>query len=72
VLMEGAPFVSEGRDVDGALADLVLTLREYAEDWDLGLGAAPNHAQHGALVGMVKRSSDAELTEWLKSGIDRA
>ncbi|WP_458040842.1 MULTISPECIES: hypothetical protein [Bacteria] len=67
-LMEGRPFVSEGADVDGALADLALTLREYAEDWEDRLQHAPNHSQHWALVQLIKLSTDDELAEWFTHG----
>lgn len=67
-LMEGRPFVSEGSDVDDALADLTLTLREYAEDWEMRLQHAPNHAQHWALVQLIKLSTDDELSEWFTRG----
>ncbi len=66
-LMEGRPFVSEGDDVDAALEDLVLTLREYAEDWDERLRTAPNHADNWALVQLVKLSTDEQLIAWFKA-----
>ena len=67
-LMDGRPFVSEGADVDGALADLALSLREYAEDWDDRLEHAPNHAGNWALVQLIKLSTDEQLLEWLEGG----
>ena len=67
-LMEGRPFVSEGADVDDALADLALTLREYAEDWEERLQYASNHTQQWALVQLIKLSTDDELSEWFKRG----
>lgn len=67
-LMEGRPFVSEGSDVEAALADLVVSLREYAEDWELRLQHAPNHADAWALVQLVRLSSDAELLDWFDRG----
>lgn len=68
VLLEDRPFVSEGLTVDDAVADLVLSLREYAEDWDARLRLAPNHEQNWALVQLVNLSSDAELVKWLEQG----
>lgn len=68
VLMGGRPFVSEGIDSDGALADLVLVLREYAADWDERLAHAPNHAEHRTLVQLVQLSTDAQLVDWMKRG----
>lgn len=67
-LMEDRPFVSEGADVDAALADLVLSLREYAEDWEDRLKNAPNHANAWALVQLVKLSDDPQLRDWLEHG----
>ena len=67
-LMDGRPFVSEGTNVDGALADLALSLREYAEDWDDRLESAPNHAGNWALVQLIKLSTDEQLLEWLERG----
>ena len=67
-LMPGRPFVSEGASVDDALADLAVSLREYAEDWEARLQQAPNHRDNWALVQLVKLSSDAELLEWFERG----
>ncbi|MBY6061007.1 type II toxin-antitoxin system prevent-host-death family antitoxin [Microbacterium esteraromaticum] len=67
-LLSGRPFVSEGSTVDGALEDLVLSLREYAEDWEARLQGAPNHRDNWALVQLVKLSSDDELLEWFERG----
>ena len=67
-LMEGRPFVSEGVDIRGALDDLALSLREYAEDWEDRLQHAPNHSANWALVQLIKLSSDEELLEWLERG----
>ncbi|UXW86488.1 hypothetical protein NFX31_02815 [Microbacterium azadirachtae] len=67
-LMSGRPFVSEGATVDDALSDLVLSLREYAEDWEARLQQAPNHRDNWSLVQLVKLSSDAQLLEWFERG----
>ena len=67
-LMSGRPFVSEGATVDDALADLILSLREYAEDWERRLQQAPNHRDNWALVQLIKLSSDDELREWFERG----
>lgn len=65
VLLENRPFASEGATVDEAIDDLVLSLREYAEDWDERLHDAPNHRDNWALVQLVRLSTDAELREWI-------
>lgn len=67
-LMSGRPFVSEGATVDDALADLLDSLREYAEDWETRLQHAPNHRDNWALVQLVKLSSNEELLEWFERG----
>lgn len=67
-LMEDRPFVSEGATVSDALEDLVLSLREYAEDWDDHLKDAPNHRDAWALVQLVNLSSDDQLLEWFERG----
>jgi hypothetical protein len=67
-LMDGRPFVSEGTDIEDALGDLALTVREYVEDWDERLQHAPNHSEQWALVQLVKLSTDDELREWFTHG----
>lgn len=67
-LMRGRPFVSEGLTVDDSLKDLVLSLREYAQDWEDHLSEAPNHVAHWPLVQLVKLSTDEELLEWFEHG----
>jgi antitoxin (DNA-binding transcriptional repressor) of toxin-antitoxin stability system len=67
-LMVDRPFAAEGVDLDGALTDLILVLREYAADWDTRLKDAPNHQQYWALVQLVKYSTDEQMLEWFDSG----
>lgn len=67
VIMEGRPFVSEGATLEDALQDMVLTLREYAEDWFVRLRTAPNHKDQWGLVNLVKLSSDEQLEAWLQA-----
>lgn len=67
VIMEGRPFASEGATLEDALQDLVLTLREYAEDWFARLRSAPNHKDQWGLVNFVKLSSDEQLEAWLQA-----
>lgn len=67
-LMVDSPFAAEGVDLDGALTDLILVLREYAADWDTRLKDAPNHQQYWALVQLVKYSTDEQLREWFETG----
>lgn len=67
-LMVDSPFAAEGVDLDRALTDLALVLREYAADWDTRLKDAPNHQQYWALVQLVKYSTDEQLREWFETG----
>lgn len=67
-LMVDSPFAAEGVDLDSALTDLALVLREYAADWDIRLKDAPNHQQYWALVQLVKYSTDEQLREWFETG----
>lgn len=67
-LMEGRPFVSEGTTVDEALADLLVSLREYAADWNERLKVAPNHQAAWALVQLVQLSTDEQLFDWFDGG----
>lgn len=68
VLLRGRPFVSEGLTVDEAIEDLILSLREYAEDWADRLRAAPNHEGNWPFVQLITLSSDAELRSWISDG----
>ncbi|WP_062203915.1 type II toxin-antitoxin system prevent-host-death family antitoxin [Demequina salsinemoris] len=65
LLVEGSPFVSEGATLDDAVADMILALREYAEDWVDHLHSATNHEQSWGLVNLVRLSDDAQLADWL-------
>lgn len=68
VLLADRPFVSEGATVEEAISDLVLSLREYAQDWDDRLRAAPNHEPNWALVQLINLSTDDELGDWIERG----
>lgn len=65
VFMPGHPFAAEATDLDEALADFVDALRDYAEDWEDHLHAAPNHRKNWALVQLIDLSTDEQLTAWL-------
>jgi hypothetical protein len=61
----GVPTHGDAETFDDAIDDLIIGLREYAEDWNDRLHAAPNHAQHRSLVELVELSDDAQLRDWL-------
>ena len=61
----GVPVHGDADSFDDAITDLIDALRDYAEDWNDRLHAAPNHAQHRSLVELVELSDDAQLRQWL-------
>lgn len=65
VFIPGLPVAADGATFDEAVDEMVLALREYAEDWQEQLVNAPNHAQNWGLVQLVTISSDDQLREWL-------
>lgn len=67
-LMTDRPFAAEGVDVDSALSELIIVLREYASDWEQRLKDAPNHKQNWALVQLIKVSTDEQLLDWFSHG----
>jgi hypothetical protein len=65
MFMPGLPIAAEGVTLNEATADLIEALREYAEDWEDHLQAAPNHAGNWALVQIIDASTDEQLAQWL-------
>lgn len=61
----GLPIAGDGDTFDDAVSDLVLALREYAEDWNDHLLSAPNHRENWGLVQLVELSTDEQLREWV-------
>lgn len=61
----GTPLAADGASFDEAIDEMVLALREYAEDWVDHLHRAPNHAEHWGLVQLVCLSDDRQLAAWL-------
>lgn len=68
VLIPGLPLAADGTSLDEALDAMVEVLREYADDWQNHLRAAPNHRDNWALVQLVGLSDDQQLKEWLVAG----
>lgn len=69
VFMPGQPFAAEATKLAEALEDFVDALRDYAEDWEDQLHAAPNHRANWALVQLVDLSTDEQLTTWLTGSV---
>ncbi|SOC53724.1 prevent-host-death protein [Ornithinimicrobium cerasi] len=67
-MLPGTSLAGEGETFDEAISDLVLALRDYAEDWSERLRHAPNHADQWPLVQLVELSDDEQLRDWLLAG----
>jgi len=63
--LPGLPISGDGDTFDDAVSDLVLALREYAEDWNDHLLTAPNHRGNWGLVQLIGLSTDEQLREWV-------
>ncbi|HEX8305062.1 MAG TPA: hypothetical protein VF612_09300 [Jatrophihabitans sp.] len=61
----GLPIAGDGDTFDDAVSDLVMALREYADDWNDHLLTAPNHRENWGLVQLVELSTDEQLREWV-------
>lgn len=66
VFIPGLPLSADAATLDGAVDEMVVALREYADDWLDHLSTAPNHAENWGLVQLVSLSSDEQLREWLR------
>ena len=67
VIIPGLAVAADAESFDGAIADMVLALREYAEDWQDHLRDAPNHRENWGLVQLIVLSDDDQLQSWLVS-----
>jgi hypothetical protein len=65
VFLPGLPISGDGDTFDDAVSDLVLALREYAEDWNDHLLTAPNHRENWGLAQLIGLSTDEQLQEWV-------
>ena len=67
--LPGLPFFTAyGADYDEVIDDLIVALREYAEDWNDHLHDAPNHRDHWVVVALAGLSTDEQLRGWLLTG----
>lgn len=69
VFIPGLPVAADGDSFDEAIAEMVLALREYAEDWQDHLRDAPNHRENWGLVQLIELSDEDQLRSWLVSEI---
>lgn len=67
----GVPIAASGATYVEAVAELMDTVREYANDWQDHLRHARNHQDNWALVQLVSLSDDDQLKEWLLSAPTR-
>lgn len=65
VFIPGLPIAADGATFDEAIAEMIVALREYAEDWQERLLDAPNHRNNWGLVQLVGLSNDEQLRDWL-------
>jgi hypothetical protein len=65
VFLPGVPVAADASTFDDAVDEMVLALREYADDWQERLLDAPNHRNNWALVQVIELSDDTQLREWL-------
>jgi predicted RNase H-like HicB family nuclease len=65
VFIPGLPIAADGDTFDEAIDEMVVALREYAEDWQERLLDASNHRNNWALVQIICHSDDSQLREWL-------
>lgn len=66
VLLDGTPVAADGSTLDDAAAEFVVALRQYGEDWEERLYAAPNHRPNWMLVCFLGLMSDDELEAWIR------
>ncbi|MGI5246598.1 hypothetical protein [Dactylosporangium sp. CA-139066] len=65
VFLHGVPVAADAATFDEAIEEMIVALREYADDWQERLLDAPNHRGNWALVQVIELSDDAQLREWL-------
>ncbi|WP_406281614.1 prevent-host-death protein [Nocardia sp. NBC_00881] len=65
VFLPGLPIAADGATFDEAVDEVILALREYADDWQGRLRTAPNHRENWGLVQLIGLSDDAQLRDWL-------
>jgi predicted RNase H-like HicB family nuclease len=64
-LLPDLPIHGEGDSFDEAIDDLMVALREYAEDWNERLYSAPNHRDHWDVAEIAELAGDEQLKAWL-------
>jgi prevent-host-death family protein len=62
----GLPVAADGATFEDAIDELVIAIREYAQDWRDRLQHAPNHRENWGIVQLVGLSDDDQLRDWLR------
>ncbi len=65
VFIPGLPVAADAAAFDDAVSEMIVALREYAEDWQERLLDAPNHRNNWGLVQLISLSDDDQLRDWL-------
>lgn len=65
IYIPGLPVAVDGATFDDAVGEMILALREYAEDWQDHLLDVPNHRDNWGLVQLISLSDDEQLRAWI-------
>jgi Antitoxin of toxin-antitoxin, RelE / RelB, TA system len=68
VFIPGLPVAADGATFDEAITEMIVSLREYAHDWQERLLDTPNHRDNWGLVQLIGLSDDTQLRSWLVGG----
>jgi len=69
VFIPGLPVAADGASFAEAVSEMIVALREYADDWQDRLLDAPNHQNNWGLVQLISLSDDDQLREWLVGSV---
>lgn len=61
----GLPLNAVASSLDDVVEELVVALRDYADDWNRDLRTAPNHAENWGIVQLIGLSTDEQLRGWV-------
>src|SRR5271165_2749065 len=65
IFIAGLAVAADAVSLEDAVDEMVLALREYAEDWQDHLMNTPNHRDNWPTVQLVSLSNDRQLGKWL-------
>ena len=64
-MLPGLPIHGEGDTFDEAIGDLLVAIRDYAEDWNDHLLKADNHRENWDVAQIGELATDAQLRAWI-------